>query len=53
MVLLLQKLVYIQCLYIVDVHASNSMARKLVYGIVIIAGWIPKSFHLINLQVAS
>jgi len=29
---------------IVDVHASNSMACDLVYGIVIIAGWIPESF---------
>jgi len=29
---------------IVDVHASNPMVHELVYGIVIIAGWIPESF---------
>jgi len=29
---------------IVDVQASISMAHELMYGIVIIAGWIPESF---------
>jgi len=29
---------------IVDVYASNSMARELAYGIMIITGWIPESF---------
>jgi len=27
---------------IVDVHASNPMARELTYGIMIIAEWIPE-----------
>jgi len=28
---------------IVDVHATNSMAGELAYGIVIITGWIPQT----------
>jgi len=38
---------------IVDVHASNPIARELTHSIVIIAGWIPEFFRLIYLQVAS
>jgi len=38
---------------LVDVHASNPMERELMHGIMIIAGWIPEFFRLIDLQVAS